>query len=86
MIVLHLMAGLFEMVYPISILVDGEFNGIDWPDALFGFILMNVCDFLSSLGFLFVFFKMSQKILADERATIISAESLLDGVNKSLLN
>ena len=59
LIVLHLVSDLLVMVYPISILIDGEFNGIDWPDALFGFILMNISDFLSSLGFLFLFYKMS---------------------------
>ena len=69
------------MVYPISVLADGEFNGIDWPDALFGFILMNVCDFFQSLGFLFVFYKMSVKLLDDERASLIKAESLVEGVN-----
>ena len=85
LIVLHLLSGLLVMVYPISVLVDGEFNGIDWPDALFGFIMGNVCDFLSSLGFLFVFYKMSSKLLEDERATLIVADSLVDGVNQQVL-
>lgn len=47
--------------------------------------MQNLCDFLSSLGFLFVFYKMSTKLLNDERATLIVADSLVDGVNQQVL-
>ena len=76
LIFLHLSQGILDLTYPLSLLVNGEQNGIHWSDAIFGFILMNVLDFFSSLGFLYLFYKMGMKELRDLQKAVISRKSL----------
>ena len=68
--IIHFLQALLDVNYPLFILVAGQNTEgnttVNWMSEYVGFIVMNVLDFISGIGFLYLFDKMGMKQIRDE--------------------
>ena len=64
MIVTHILVNILELSYPMGVLIGGTVKkqtGYNVVSEYIGFIGYSVLDFISALGYLFLFLKMGQR-------------------------
>ena len=68
--IIHFLLALLDVNYPLFILLAGQNTEgnttVNWMSEYVGFIVMNVLDFISGIGFLYLFYKMGMKQIRDE--------------------